>query len=879
MDTAAHCYGGPPTRASLQGAPHRHLLLRADAVGQVEMASMNSYEMLGVIGQGQYGTASKAKHKQDGQLYCVKRIPMSAKDDHKGALAEADLLSKLDHPNIIGYKESFVDKDGSLCIITTFCEEGDLFTKIRKKAAQKQYFTESEIMDMFLQTASAVQYIHSKKVLHRDLKTQNIFIAKGGIVKLGDFGISKVLEKTDQFATTVTGTPYYMAPEICTNQPYTYKSDIWSLGCVLYELCTLKHAFAADSLLSLVYQIVRGNFPPIPTDHFSKGLSDLVNSLLVRDANQRPSLGQVFKAPYVVQHTARFQSEQQTAQQRTLNRQSESVARRNKLLDGSDISRGPEPQDGNVLTPKQRIERKKDEERRRRELELKVASVNMNKDREQAAARKKEQIYTSNVGLAAGQRAATPPVGSGGFEDDDAPNMGTMPAQSRGRQASANIWDVDRAPPPGPPGPSRNAAIYGVEDDMPAMGTMPTHNRLQGTSRASNSLPAGGHPGAGNRPSYAQRPSTSQAAIGGTKPASRGGNGAGVWGVPFGNEDDVLMGSMSASQPRTGVLSGGIVDPYGATVRSGPPAGRMQSHSYGAGAATAMDDDMVNMGTMQMTQGRGMAGSRGYGDSVLMGSVVSGAATTRGGAGGMGMAGTRGFGATAHSDMVNMGSVNFSTRSGAAQVPTPSAGGPVISGGYRFGAADDERSASPFAPPKADAQSALGMDRSKIKFGAASESKPRGSFAYDVNPQGRSAAATHVGRSSAAATDEDDGYSDDFEPEDSGDEVLLKQRDRIIKNVQDMASFDDESKGSIALVKEQVSAIKVNDKAKALRERCTKALGPKFNNVYDYLKRARAASTDEKEVQRQLLAIVGDKALMPGCFCVDQLVFTETMFQ
>lgn len=82
------------------------------------------------------------------------------------------------------------------------------------------------------------------------------------------------------------------APEICTNQPYTFKSDIWSLGCVLYELCTLKHAFAANSLLSLVYQIVRGTFPPIPGT-YSPQLGDLVNSLLRTDTSKRPSLHEV----------------------------------------------------------------------------------------------------------------------------------------------------------------------------------------------------------------------------------------------------------------------------------------------------------------------------------------------------------------------------------------------------------------------------------------------------------------------------------------------------------------------------------------------------------------------------------------------------------
>eukprot|EP00878_Enallax_costatus_P045942 GHUV01055484.1.p1 GENE.GHUV01055484.1~~GHUV01055484.1.p1 ORF type:complete len:298 (+),score=87.42 GHUV01055484.1:308-1201(+) len=251
------------------------------------------YELLCIIGTGQYGTAWKARRRTDGQTVCLKRIPLDRKDDHKGELQEAQLLSSLNHPNIISYIESFLDSEGALCIVTTLCEDGDVFSKIRSRKAEGKYFTEAEVMDIFVQVASALLHIHSHKILHRDLKTQNIFLHSNGIVMLGDFGICKVLEKTEAFATTVTGTPYYMAPEVCTNQPYTYKSDIWSLGCVLYELCTLTHAFAADSLLSLVYQIVRGSYPPIPAELFSRDMIDLVQQLLSREASERPSLQQV----------------------------------------------------------------------------------------------------------------------------------------------------------------------------------------------------------------------------------------------------------------------------------------------------------------------------------------------------------------------------------------------------------------------------------------------------------------------------------------------------------------------------------------------------------------------------------------------------------
>ncbi len=101
-----------------------------------------------------------------------------------------------------------------------------------------------------------LEYIHGRKILHRDIKLTNIFLTGNNTVKLGDFGISRVLESTCEAAMTVVGTPYYMSPEVCESKPYTYKSDVWSLGCVLYELCALDHPFMADNLLGLVYKIV-----------------------------------------------------------------------------------------------------------------------------------------------------------------------------------------------------------------------------------------------------------------------------------------------------------------------------------------------------------------------------------------------------------------------------------------------------------------------------------------------------------------------------------------------------------------------------------------------------------------------------------------------
>ncbi|GLC74270.1 hypothetical protein PLESTF_001483200 [Pleodorina starrii] len=795
---------------------------------------------------------------------------MSAKDDHAGALREAQLLDSLDHPNIIRYRESFVDKDGSLCIVTSFCEEGDLFTRIRKKASQKEYFTEEEVMNMFVQIASAISYIHSKRVLHRDLKTQNIFIARGGIIKLGDFGISKVLERTDSFATTVTGTPYYMAPEICTNQPYTYKSDIWSLGCVLYELCTLKHAFAADSLLSLVYQIVRGNFPPIPTDQFSQGLSDLVNRLLARDAGTRPSLGEVFKVPYVQRHLDRFKAEEQ----RRNMKQSVSLTRRKQLLGAVPSGGGYGESDAN-LTPKQRMERKKAIEREKEELKMRVAAMSANKNREQAAARKREQIFGSNTGLPGAQQVSPQRASPGGFEDDDLPNMGTVCIDNLAPPPPPPAAAAGRGPPTRPGGNKGIWALDGPEEVDPYAATLPSQQgrgqqqpQAGGVAQrpysqqaaAPRGLSAGGSGRVGASPAAQQRPTSG---LGNSR--AGGGGTTSRWGP---DDDDVLTGTVRAGATQVGLQA------TASAMEQGGRAGAGQ-WTMGRNGASGFGDDMPNMGTVQMTNGFGAMGAQ-QGSPAHSGLNYTVANRTT------------------SSDSPLMGSVNLGNsrtiRSAApAAAATPAGAATASSGRPLSGTPADDR---PILAYRAAGASSPSPDvrRSPVPApaGAAGASPAyAGARGYQQQQQapapaqGHHRGGHHHHHHGGNDDDDDDGaYSDDFEDDDD-DEGVMQQRNRIIQNVEDIASRAYDGRDSIAAVQERVKQTGANsDKARALRQGCEAQLGPKFAPVYDYLSRVRRQEPppEEKEVQRRLLEIVGDRTRMPGCFMVDQLVFTEAMY-
>ncbi|XP_039209222.1 serine/threonine-protein kinase Nek3 isoform X4 [Crotalus tigris] len=200
---------------------------------------MENYSVLMELGEGSFGRVLLVQHKSTRQKYAMKeiRLPKSVSNIEK-SWNESIILAKLNHPNIVMYANSF-EADGHLHIVMEYCDGGDLLQKI--KLQKGKLFPEDTILKWFAQMCLGINHIHEKRILHRDIKSKNVFLTQNGKIKLGDFGSAVLLKSPMAFACSYVGTPYYVPPEIWENVPYNNKSDIWSLGCVLYELCTLKH--------------------------------------------------------------------------------------------------------------------------------------------------------------------------------------------------------------------------------------------------------------------------------------------------------------------------------------------------------------------------------------------------------------------------------------------------------------------------------------------------------------------------------------------------------------------------------------------------------------------------------------------------------------
>uniref|UniRef100_A0A8C1HZP4 Serine/threonine-protein kinase Nek4 n=1 Tax=Cyprinus carpio carpio TaxID=630221 RepID=A0A8C1HZP4_CYPCA len=266
---------------------------------------MDSYSFVRVVGKGSYGEVNLVRHKSDRKQYVIKKLNLktSSRRERRAAEQEAQLLSQLKHPNIVTYRESWEGEDCQLYIVMGFCEGGDLYHRLKQQKGE--LLPERQVVEWFVQIAMALQYLHEKHILHRDLKTQNIFLTKTDIIKVGDLGIARVLENQNDMASTLIGTPYYMSPELFSNKPYNYKSDVWALGCCAYEMATLKHAFNAKDMNSLVYRIVEGKLPQMPSK-FDPQLGELIKRMLCKKPEDRPDVKHVLRQPYIKQQISMF---------------------------------------------------------------------------------------------------------------------------------------------------------------------------------------------------------------------------------------------------------------------------------------------------------------------------------------------------------------------------------------------------------------------------------------------------------------------------------------------------------------------------------------------------------------------------------------------
>eukprot|EP00445_Apocalathium_hangoei_P063920 CAMPEP_0204107244 /NCGR_PEP_ID=MMETSP0361-20130328/17_1 /ASSEMBLY_ACC=CAM_ASM_000343 /TAXON_ID=268821 /ORGANISM="Scrippsiella Hangoei, Strain SHTV-5" /LENGTH=472 /DNA_ID=CAMNT_0051056691 /DNA_START=51 /DNA_END=1469 /DNA_ORIENTATION=+ len=231
-------------------------------------------------------------------LRVIKEVDLRGDERHRAeALREAEVLKSLAHPNIIAYHEALL-VDTRLCIVMEYADGGDLAGAVARRQKAARRFLEREAMAVFVQLAIALQYIHNRRILHRDLKSKNAFLTKSGVVKLGDFGIAKVFDTADSFTETLVGTPYYLPPEMCANLPYAFPADIWCLGVVFYELLALEVPFSAPTVPALAVKICTAEPHPVQGPH-SVEAKALLGRMLSKRQEERPTSAEILQLPHV----------------------------------------------------------------------------------------------------------------------------------------------------------------------------------------------------------------------------------------------------------------------------------------------------------------------------------------------------------------------------------------------------------------------------------------------------------------------------------------------------------------------------------------------------------------------------------------------------
>ena len=272
-----------------------------------KQSTREDFEFLERAGRGASSVVFKARRKADGKVYCVKEIDMSAvvPEEEEQALREVQLLASFEHPYVIRYYDSFLD-DEILHIVMEWAEHGTLNDRL--KTPGNNALAEAQVWKWSLQIIVGLNHMHERKVLHRDLKSANVFITSKDDAKIGDLGVSRALNTMQEMAHTVVGTPYYLSPELCEGRPYNVKSDVWALGCIMFEMCSGgAMPFQASNQGALILKILSGKQAPLPQGRYSSDLDDLITRCLTKAWQRRPDTHEILARQDVTKHARELQ--------------------------------------------------------------------------------------------------------------------------------------------------------------------------------------------------------------------------------------------------------------------------------------------------------------------------------------------------------------------------------------------------------------------------------------------------------------------------------------------------------------------------------------------------------------------------------------------